>query len=336
MENRMGKKKINRVQKNGKTNLSLSLLFIAITFLLILFLSIPLSIQATQSDDNTNISQLEQYLDNSTYSDFQKRMVLNTAQEAINDGISTEDTLSIIKNSIDNEVAPYNIKKFIDTAISAKNDGIAEKPILNKIKEGLAKKVDERLIINAISQKSENMKIARDLLSENQIQNGESEEMIDVLAESLANGVSENVLSQILKISSEQDKSWQEVEEVTQELANLGLRAIELGIESDKIETIFNQALDSNNSIEDVCMNIQDLMVAAIAVKVSSSPTQLNTDKAGSSSDSSAPALPSTSSGSTLPGSVPSAPSGETGSSPISSSGGSNKTDSESGSSPLN
>jgi hypothetical protein len=95
MENRMGKKKINRVQKNGKTNLSLSLLFIAITFLLIL--SIPLSIQAAQSDDNTNISQLEQYLGNSSYSDFQKRMVLNTAQEAINDGISTEDTLSIIR-----------------------------------------------------------------------------------------------------------------------------------------------------------------------------------------------------------------------------------------------
>ncbi|MDX9799382.1 MAG: hypothetical protein RBT05_11055 [Bacteroidales bacterium] len=333
MENRMGKKKINRVQKNGKTNLSLSLLFIAITFLLIL--SIPLSIQATQSDDNTNISQLEQYLGNSTYSDFQKRMVLNTAQEAINDGISAEDTLSIIKNSIDNEVAPYNIKKFIDTAISAKNDGIAEKPILNKIKEGLAKKVDERLIINAINQKSENMRIARDLLSENHIQNGESEEMIDVLAESLANGVSENVLSQILKISSEQDKSWQEVEEVTQELANLGLRAIELGIGNDKIETIFIQALDADNSLENICFNIQDLMLSAIAAQVSSSTVSKDAGIDGGSG-SSAPALSSTSSGSTLPGSSPSAPSGETGSSPISSSGGSNKTDSESGSSPLN
>jgi uncharacterized protein YrzB (UPF0473 family) len=330
MKNRTEKKKINREQIANRAKLPLVCLVVS----LLLFFTTSLSIQATQSDDNANISQLEQYLGNSSYSDFQKRMVLNTAQEAINDGISTEDTLSIIKNSIDNEVAPYNIKKFIDTAISAKNDGIAEKPILNKIKEGLAKKVDERLIINAINQKSENMKIAKDLLSENHIQNGDSEEMIDVLAESLTNGVSENVLSQILKISSEQDKSWQEVEEVTQELANLGLRAIELGIESDKIETIFNQALDSNSSIESVCMNIQDLMVAAIAVKVSSSPTQLNTDKAGSSSDSSAPALPSTSSGSTLPGSVPSAPSGETGTSPISS-GGNNKNGSESGSSPL-
>ena len=333
MENRMKKKKINRVQKNGKTNLSLSLLFIAITFLLIL--SIPISIQAAQSDDNTNISQLEQYLGNSTYSDFQKRMVLNTAQEAINDGISTEDTLFIIKNSIDNEVAPYNIKKFIDTAISAKNDGIAEKPILNKIKEGLAKKVDERLIINAINQKSENMKIARDLLSENQIQNGDSEEMIDVLAESLANGVSENVLSQILKISSEQDKSWQEVEEVTQELANLGLRAIELGIGNDKIETIFIQALDADNSLENICFNIQDLMLSAIAAQVSSNAAPKDAGIDGSSGSSN-PALSSTSSGSTLPGSSPSAPSGETGTSPISSSGGGNKTDSESGSSPLN
>ena len=330
----MGNKIINRVQENSKTNLSLSLLFIAITFLLILFM--PLSIQGAQSDDNTNISQLEQYLDNSNYSDFQKRMVLNTAQEAIDDGISAEDTLSIIESSIDNGVDPYNIKKFIDAAVSAKNDGIEEKPILNKIKEGLAKNVDQRLIVNAINQKSENMKIAKELLIENQIQNGELGEMIDVLAESLANGVPQNTLAQVLIISSEHDKSWQEVEEVTQELANLGLKAIELGIERDKIETIFNQALDSNNSIEDVCMNIQDLMVAAIAVKASSSSTQINTDKAGSSSDSSTPALPPTSSGSTLSGSVPSAPSGETGTSPISPSGGGNKTDSESGSSPLN
>ena len=330
MKNRTEKKKINKGLKNSKA--VYSLLCIAITLFFVFYIS--LSIQAAQSDDNANISQLEQYLDNSTYSDFQKRMVLNTAQEAINDGISTEDTLFIIKNSIDNEVAPYNIKKFIDTAISAKNDGIAEKPILNKIKEGLAKKVDERLIINAINQKSENMKIARDLLSENQIQNGESEEMIDVLAESLANGVSENVLSQILKISSEQDKSWQEVEEVTQELANLGLRAIELGIGNDKIETIFIQALDADNSLENICFNIQDLMLSAIAAQVSSSAVPKDAGIDGSSG-SSTPALSPTSSGSTLPGSVPSAPSGETGTSPISS-GGNNKNGSESGSSPLN
>ena len=328
----MEKKKINREQIANRAKLLLLCLVIS----LLLFFTTSLSIQATQSDDNANISQLEQYLGNSTYSDFQKRMVLNTAQEAINDGISAEDTLSIIKNSIDNEVAPYNIKKFIDTAISAKNDGIEEKPILNKIKEGLAKKVDERLIINAINQKSENMKIARDLLSENQIQNGESEEMIDVLAESLANGVSENVLSQILKISNEQDKSWQEVEEVTQELANLGLRAIELGIGNDKIETIFIQALDADNSLENICFNIQDLMLSAIAAKVSSNNAAPKDAGIDGGSGSSNPALSSTSSGSTLPGSSPSAPSGETGTSPISSSGGSNKTDSESGSSPLN
>ena len=331
MKNRTEKKKINREQITSRAKLPLLCLVVS----LLLFFTTSLSIQAAQSDDNTNISQLEQYLGNSTYSDFQKRMVLNTAQEAINDGISTEDTFSIIKNSIDNEVAPYNIKKFIDTAISAKNDGIEEKPILNKIKEGLAKKVDERLIINAINQKSENMKIARDLLSENHIQNGEPEEMIDVLAESLANGVSENVLSQILKISSEQDKSWQEVEEVTQELASLGLRAIELGIGNDKIETIFIQALDADNSLENICFNIQDLMLSAIAAQVSSSAVPKDAGIDGGSSGSSAPALSSTSSGSTLPGSSPSAPSGETGSSPISSSGGGNKTDSESGSSPL-
>ncbi len=331
MKNKMEKKKINREQITNRAKLSLLCLIIS----LLIFFTISLSIQAVQSTDSASISQLEKYLDNSAYSDFQKRMVLSTAQEAINDGIPSEDTLSIIKNSIDNEVDPYNIKKFLDTAISAKNDGITEKSILNKIKEGLAKNVDQRLIINAISQKSENMKIARDLLSENQIQNGDLEEMIDALADSLANGVPQNTLEQILEISSEQGKSWQEVEEIAQELANLGLKAIDLEIESGKMETIFSQALGSNSSIEDICMKIQDLMVAAIAVRVSSSSTYRDADKAGSNNGLPPTALPPASSGGSLPGSVPSAPSGETGTSPISSSGGNNKTDSESGSSPL-
>ena len=327
----MEKKKINRIQTKNRAKISL--LYIAIISLL-LFFTISLSIQAAQSDDNASISQLEQYLDNSSYSDFQKRMVLNTAQEAINDGISTEDTFSIIKNSVDNEVDPYNIKKFIDSTISAKNDGIAEKSIINKIKEGLAKNVDERLIINAINQKSENMKVARELLAENEIQNGETEEMIEVLAESLANGVSDKVLAQVLKISSEQSKSWQEVEEVTQELANLGLKAIELGIENDKIEAIFSRAIENNTNLENACLNIQDLMTAAIAAQVSSD-TGKKDSAIGESGSSSAPTLPPASSGSTLPGSGLSASSGETGTSPISSGGG-NKNDSESGSSPLN
>jgi len=329
MENRAEKKKINKEKIKNKAKFSL--LFLVIS--LLLFFTTSISILAAQPYDNANISQLEQYLDNSSYSDFQKRMVLNTAQEAINDGISAEDTLSIIKNSIDNDVDPYNIKKFIDAAISAKNDGIAEKPIINKIKEGLAKNVDERLIINAINQKSENMKIARDLLSENELQNGEPEDMIETLAESLTNGVSESVLSQVLKISADQGKSWQEVEDITQELANLGLKAIELGIESDKIEAIFNQAIESNTNLENVCFNIQDLMSAAIAAKVSSNTVKKDS-VIGESSNSSAPTLPPISSGSTLPGSGPSIPSGETGTSPISS-GGSSKTDNESGSSPL-
>lgn len=330
MENRAEKKKINREKIKNKAKFSL--LFLVIS--LLLFFTTSISILAAQPYDNANISQLEQYLANSTYSDFQKRMVLNTAQEAIKDGISAEDTISIIKTSIGNEVDPYNVKKFLNAAISAKNNGIAEKPIINKIKEGLAKNVDERLIINAINKKSENMKIARDLLSENEIQNGESEEMIEALAESMTNGVSENVLSQILKISAEQGKSWQEVEEITQELANIGLKATELGIESDKIEAIFNQAIESNVNLEDACLNIQDLMVAAIAAQVSSS-TGKRDSVTGESGSSSAPTLSPTSSGSNLPGSGPSAPSGETGTSPISS-GESSKTDSESGSSPLN
>ena len=330
MKNRMEKKLIKE-QTNRKVLFSL----ICLTVTALFFFFISLSIQAIESKNGNAISQFEQALDSSSYSDFQKRMVLNTVQEAIDKGISTEDTLSIIKDSVENEVDPYNVKKFLDTVISAKNDGISEKPLLNKVKEGLAKKVEERLIINVLNQKSENMKIAQNLLAESQIQNGEPEEMIDILADSLANGVPQSTLAQILKLSSEQGKEWSEVEDVTKELANLGLKAIEMGIGSDKIETIFNQALEVESNLENICMNIQDLIVAAIAVQVTSSSIQRDTMVEGTSSGSSIPALPSSSSGSAISGSGSSAPSGETGSSPISS-GGNNTTDNESGSSPLN
>ncbi|MDD5638033.1 MAG: hypothetical protein PHD84_09510 [Atribacterota bacterium] len=330
MKNRMEKKLIKE-QTNRKVLFSL----ICLTITALFFFSLSLSIQASESKNGNAISQFEQALDNSSYSDFQKRMVLNTVQEAIDKGISTEDTLSIIKDSVQNEVDPYNIKKFLDTVISAKNDGISEKPLLNKVKEGLAKNVEERLIINVLNQKSENMKIAQNLLAESQIQNGEPEEMIDILADSLTNGVPQSTLAQILKLSSEQGKEWSEVEDVTKELANLGLKAIEMGIGSDKVESIFNQALEVENNLENICMNIQDLIVAAIAVQVTSSSLQRDTMVEGTSSSSSIPGLPSSSSGSAISGSGSSAPSGETGSSPISS-GGDDTTDNESGSSPFN
>ncbi len=329
MINRM--KRINksyRMQNGIRVSYILSCLLIVS---LILFFTV-FSALAGESSENNHISSMEEYLADSSYSDFQKRMILNSVQDAMNDGISQEDTLSLIKNSVKNNVDPYNVKKFFDVLVSTKKEGISEKPILNKIKEGLAKNVDQRIIVNAINQKSENMLIARKLISDNEIQNGVSDEMIDVLADSLTNGVPPNVLLQVLKISNEQDKTWHEVEEITQELANLGLKAIELGIEEDNIEAIFNQAIGTEADLEKVCQNIQDLMVTAIAVKVTSGLSRDNVE--GINNGIPGTDLPISSSGSILPGSGATSPSGETGSSPLSS-GSSNKNNKETGSSPL-
>lgn len=334
MKNSM-KKKMKKEQTNRKVLFSLIRLIITSLF----FFSISLCIQAIQSENGNTISQFEQCLADSSYSDFQKRMVLNSAQEAISIGISADDTLSIIKGSIENEVDPYNVKKVLDTVITAKKEGISEEPLLNKVKEGLAKNVEERLIVEVVTQKSENMKIAQKLLAENQIQNGNPAEMINILADSLSNGVPVSTLEQVLQISSEEGKSWSEVEEVTKELADLGLKAIELGIESDKIELIFNQAIESQSNLDNICMNIQDLIVATIAAKITSSSlpqrdTAVEGGEAGSSS-SAIPGVPSTSTGSGITGTGGgTTPSGETGTSPISS-GEDNTSDGESGSSPL-
>ena len=310
-------------------------LFIFFLAILLLFITV-LPASAVQSSETNGINQIEEDLASSSYSDFQKRMILTSAQEAINQGITVNDAVSILEGSIENEIDPYNIKKFFDTLISAKEEGISEDPLLNKVKEGLAKEVEERLIIDALTQKSENMRIVRNMLAEAQIDNGEPEEMIDILADSLTNGVPLNALSEIISLSSEQGKSWQEVEEVTEELGNLGLKASELGIDEEKIEMIFDQAIENQDSLENICVNIQDLMLAAVAVQMTSSASQQDRGAESSSSGSTITDIPISSSSSSSPGIGTSLPSGETGSSPISSDDSStSKPDSESGSSPL-
>ena len=311
--------------------------FLYLLSILIIFFGISLAAVAVQTPDAAEISQLEQNLAGSSYSDFQKRMILTTAQEAIEEGIAVNDAVSILEESIENRIDPYNIKKFFDTLIAAKEEGISEESLLNKVMEGLAKDVEERLIIDALTQKSENMKIARSLLEETRIKNGDPEEMVDILADSLTNGVPLNALSEILSLSTEQGKSWQEVEEVAEELGNLGLKASELGIDGEKIEILFNQAIENQDSLENICMNIQDLMIAAVAVQMTSILSQQDRSSNENSGDSSTITdIPISSSGSSSIGSGTSMPTGETGSSPVSSDDSSaSKPDSESGSSPL-
>ena len=326
-EKKTGEKE-NRIRKSKLAVFSLVILF--------LLLITGFSVSAVQSSEMDKINQIEEDLASSSYSAFQKRMILTSAQEAINQGITVNDAVSILEGSIENEIDPYNIKKFFDTLISAKEEGISEDPLLNKVKEGLAKDVEERLIIDALTQKSENMKVVRILLEETQIENGDQEEMIDILADSLTNGAPLSALSEILNLSSEQGKSWQEVEEVAEELGNLGLKAFELGIDEDKIEIIFNQAIENQDNLENICVNIQDLMLAAVAVQMTSSASQQDRGDETSSSGSTITDIPISSSGSSPAGSGTSIPSGETGSSPISSDDSSiSQPDSESGSSPL-
>lgn len=308
-------------------------LFVFSLFILFLFIT-AFPVSAVQLSEMDGINQIEEDLAGSSYSDFQKRMIMNSVQEAVDEGISVNEAVSILEGSIENEIDAYNVKKFFDTVTSAKEEGISEEPLLNKVKEGLAKNVEERLIISALTQKSENMKIVRNMLAEAQIENGDSGEMIDILADSLANGVPASALSQVLTISSEQGKNWQEVEEVTEEMANLGIRASDLGLQEDKIEMIFSQAMESQNSLENICMNIQDLMMAAVAVEISGSSSPR--DGAVPSSGSSLPGTDASISPSGSSATETTVPSGETGSSPISSGDSStSKPDSESGSSPL-
>lgn len=228
------------------------------------FLAIALSGMTIAYQD---LDQAADELQNADYSDFQRRMILNSAQEAINEGISPDDANSILTGSIKNNLDAYNVMKIFNLVVDAKKQGISEKDLINKVKEGLAKNVEERLIIAVVNQESEHMKAALKLLQDNQITNGNQQEMVSLIADSLNNGVPTRTLEEILKISKEQGRSWTQIEKISTQLGDLGLKATELGINREQVEKIFFTAVESQEHLDEICGNIQDMMIAAVAVK---------------------------------------------------------------------
>jgi hypothetical protein len=236
-----------------------------ITLLTILCFTVSVFSAETATIDE-QIEQLKSIMDSSSsYSAFQGRMILNTAQDLLESGITFEDTKNIIENSIEKSLDAYNIKKVFDVILETQQDGLPTEPLINKLNEGLAKNVNNSEIISVISTKAENLKKANEILNEALQEgleiNGE-EEMVEILSDSLENDVPQESLSWLLKTGTSEGKSIEEIAEISEELSYLSLMATDSGLSSEEISLLFQKATENSSNIEEICENIQTSLEA--------------------------------------------------------------------------
>ena len=249
---------------------------------------------------SVNLSQLESELSQYRYSGFQQRMILTTAESLFELGINSTDLNKLLVSSIGNNFDAYNIKKIMEILIDAKQSGISEKSLINKFKEGLSKKVDERLIVEVMSNELENLKIARNIYTGYTAKETDYDSLsydediiVESLAESLNNGVPRESLSEVLNRSAKQGRSLQEITEVSTELGILSLQAYELGFTEEEISSFFQKAVQGRSGVDGVCEDIQDILVGAAAARLKMATSQGSDGSGSSTSSSSATTVPS-------------------------------------------
>jgi len=298
MKNKIAKKK-NQI-KFWSTSLTLLVLALIFTF--------SLYSQQTACAAETSLLNLNEKLEQSRYSGFQRRMISDAAAELLKYDIDTVEVERLLSVSIGNNFDAYNIKKIIEIIIDAKNNGISEKSLLNKFKEGLAKQVDERLIVEVLTKEATNLKIAKNILLEHPLEDAtyDTEIIVESLAESLNNGVPRDSLSEVFSRSVREGRSPREVTEVSTELGSLSLRAFEIGFSEDEVNDVFQKAVLSRSGVDGICEDIQDMLVAAVVTKMNMASRN---SSGGSDSDTTVSDGTTTGDGTTSSGSVLPSPS---------------------------
>jgi len=288
--------KLNKIKNN-----------LIILTLMVFIVSFAFAAETVTIDEQ--IEQLRSIIDSSSYSAFQSRMILNTAQDLLESGISFEDTKTIIENSVEESFDAYSVKKVFDIILETQQEGLPAETLINKVNEGFAKNVDNSVLISVVFTKAENLKKANEILSEALQEgleiNGE-EEMVGILADSLENDVPQESLSWLLRTGITEGKTIEEISEISEELSYLSLLATDSGLSSEEISLLFQKATENSSNIEEICENIQTSLEEEISTAKPSTASSSTTTDNGT--------LPTSSTGSSVE--VGGTPTQETGEAP--------------------
>jgi hypothetical protein len=227
--------------KTTKRNKTSMMFFLAIFVSLAIFILVSPAQTAGSDNLEEELDQLKTILDNSSgYSAFQRTMILNSAGKLLESGVSFDDTKNIIESHLNNSTNAYSVKKSLDLILEAQTEGLPVKSLINKIEEGLAKKVESDKIFSVVDTELKNLQAASNILQqiEYSSETENYEEIVEKLADSLGDGLSQDYLSAVVERGVEENKSIEEIAEVSEELGTLNFQALEMGLSPEVIADI--------------------------------------------------------------------------------------------------
>ena len=252
----------------SKNKIKFKLIFSLITLLALFSLAIS-AFAVEEPTIDEQLEQLKNILDSSsTYSAFQSRMILSSAQDLLESGIVFEDTKKIIENSIEESFDAYSVKKVFDVILETQQENLPTESLINKVNEGFAKNANKTIIISVISAKAKNIRKAAEILNNARQEGLEvngGEEMVKILADGLENDVPDESLSWLLKTGTAEGKGIIEISEISEELSYFSLLAADSGLSSEEISLLFKKAIENSTNISEICENIQTSLETQIS-----------------------------------------------------------------------
>lgn len=228
---------MNKYLLNNKNNKPKNFL---ILILIITICIIPSSIVwAEQSETPPSLQYISEIIDSyPDISSFQAKRLLREAKEAVQFGISLEDTKEIIQGSLEKKINIYTVIDLFSLLSQLEEEGLPTNLIINKAKEGLAKGVSSNEINLSIKKESKNLQFAEYLVKQFLLEGADIEnkgKAIEILAGSLPYNYKEDMITDIVKKGILNQKDVKEIAGAITALSNL--LDLDMSITSAKVIT---------------------------------------------------------------------------------------------------
>jgi hypothetical protein len=235
--------------KNYKPKNILILILIIIACIISSF-----SIWAEETENPPSLQQISEIINSyPNISSFQAGRLLKEAEEAIQSGISSEDSQVIIQKSLEKNIKAYSIIGIFSLLNELAEDGLPTSPIINKVKEGFAKGVSSDKIILSIRKKSENLQFAKYLVEQSFLEEADIQEKskaIEILASSFASNITEDMITDIFVEALHQKKDINEISGALNALSNL----LDLEISDTSARVIAKDLLNEGYNSKDMAI----------------------------------------------------------------------------------
>ena len=237
----------NTNNKNNKLK-NVLILMIIITVCIIL----SSSIWAEQSETTPSLQQISEIIDSyPNISSYHAGQLLKEAGEAIQYGISSEDTREIIQKSLEKDIKADSIIDILSLLNNLAEDDLPTSSLINKAKEGFAKEVSSDEIISSIREKSENLQFAKYLVDEALLEGADiidKNKAIEILAGSLSYDIPEDMIVDIFTEALQNNKEIEEAAGAITALSNL----LSLGISATSARVVTKDLLNEGYNSEDM------------------------------------------------------------------------------------